>query len=115
MRWSDFTSVGECMDATEINLFTLTRQTDLYTSDLAVEGLARSGALAIQRDAVYRALALHPHSTSAELAVYMEVDRHLPARRLPDLKTLGRVDCVPKRKCRVTGRLCVTWVVKEIA
>jgi hypothetical protein len=101
------------MDGMDVNLFTLTRQMDPWTSDAAIESLGKGGQLAEQRQAVLRALQQHPSCTSAELAVYMEVDRHLPARRLPDLRNLGLVTEGPKRLCRIKGRMSVTWVAQE--
>jgi hypothetical protein len=40
------------------------------------------------------------------------LDRHMVARRLPDLKHDGLVEQGEMRTCKVTGRKAVTWRVK---
>jgi len=39
----------------------------------------------------------------------MDVDRVMPARRLPDLEKLGFVKKGDIRHCAATGSQCVTW------
>ncbi len=50
--------------------------------------------------------------TSAEIADMYDLDRHMVARRLPDLKHDGLVEQGEMRTCKVTGRKAVTWRVK---
>ncbi len=47
--------------------------------------------------------------TSAELADMMGVDRHLTARRLPDLKKQGLATQWGRNICTVNGTKAVTW------
>jgi len=51
----------------------------------------------------------HPHHTSKELSEYGHLDRFQIARRLPELETFGLVRKGRQRRCRVGGRLSVTW------
>jgi len=60
---------------------------------------------------VYRALVADPGTTSAELAARANLDRHLVAKRLPDLERGGLVKRGPTRECRVGGLQAVTWDV----
>jgi len=47
--------------------------------------------------------------TSAELAAYMETDRYVTARRLPDLRKRGLVEQCQKTTCTVSNTQAVTW------
>ena len=50
-----------------------------------------------------------PGSTSAELAMFYGLDRHMVARRLPDLEERGLVRRGEIRKCNAHGTNAVTW------
>lgn len=55
---------------------------------------------------------LHAQSrpfTSAEIAEAAGIDRHVVARRLPDLQHNGLVTRCSMRTCQVTGRPALTW------
>lgn len=58
---------------------------------------------------VYRALRAHDGSTSAELAQASGIDRHLCAKRLPNLETNQLVHKGDVRACRTNGSRAVTW------
>lgn len=87
----------------------LSRDWDPASSFEAADKLARSGKWRKQKAAVLKSLSENEGSTSAELAVIMAVDRHLTARRLPELKNQGYVVQGSARPCWVTRRRCVTW------
>ena len=87
----------------------LTRFTDPVTSHLAVEQIAKSGALAAQRQVCLRAVHDEPGLTAAEILAKVECERHVPSRRLPDLRKAGLVVSNRPRICRVTGSTSLTW------
>jgi len=76
----------------------------------AAEAHQASGNWTGQARAVLKALkALGGSVTSMELAHHMGVDRHLTARKLPDLRRQGFVENGPTRKCRILHKPCLTW------
>lgn len=87
----------------------LSHRNDPHTSFMAAEGVKKSLAFENQKTVVLEALKRNQGMTSAELAEYLGVSRHLPARRLPDLRREGKVRQGKARMCSVTKRLCVTW------
>jgi DNA-binding MarR family transcriptional regulator len=89
----------------------LSAKGDPATSYVAAEKMQRTGRLAGQRKAVLDALNRHSGSTSAELAEIMAIDRHITARRLPDLEQMGLIRKGPARYCAATRSQCVTWHV----
>lgn len=82
------------------------------TSLEAAEELKRSGRLNQQCRQVLEALRGTPGATSAELARFAGLDRHLVARRLPDLDRLRLVQRGEARLCMATGRRAITWSVR---
>lgn len=68
----------------------LARRTDPETSHEAAERLVESGRHGSQKAVVYAALCEHPGITSKELALRANLDRHVVARRLPDLREDGK-------------------------
>ncbi|MGD9724680.1 MAG: hypothetical protein AB7O68_26510 [Pirellulales bacterium] len=69
----------------------LARASDPPGSYVAAAHLVTSGQFASQRDLVHAALRLQPRPvTSKRLAQLMNADRHLVAKRLPDLEREGR-------------------------
>jgi len=88
----------------------LARGTDPSTSHEAAEQLIQTGTASNQRDACLAVLRQQDGQTSAEIGV-MVGDRHMPARRLPDLKKLGLVRKGEARVCRANGTRAVTWWV----
>lgn len=98
----------------QMNLFeqtlALSSRTDPETSRQAEKEIKSSGLLSIQLRETLEALLRYPKNlTSRELASRTRLDYHEVARRLPDLATLGLAKQGPKRRCRVGGKLCVTW------
>lgn len=95
----------------------LARTTDPASSHMAAREHVESGRNESQKEAALRLmqLALWAKSlpiTSMELAAMFKAERYTVARRLADLKADGKVIQSPRdqmRKCRVSGRLAVTW------
>ena len=98
----------------DLHLRTPARRMDPSTSHDAARALVDSGRLTEQMAATLHALgrwhtATDVWPTSAELAGD-DVDlRYQHARRLADLRHVGRVQNGEKRRCRVTGRMALTW------
>ena len=83
---------------------------DPITSHLAAEEITSNGTRDTQKRAVLNALMEEPlNITSMELARRMGVDRHMVAKRLPDLEDDGLVERQPERNCSVTKRKAITW------
>lgn len=87
------------------------RNSDSVGSFEAAERLHRTALSGRQRLAVYHALRDHQGATSKELAEFMGVDRHTPARRLKELEDAGWVRRGRQRKCRVSGVESLTWYI----
>lgn len=85
------------------------RRSDPPTSRQAADGVERSGRAAQQREAVLSRIRGRHGQTSAEVAAALGMERHAPARRLPELREAGLVRMGVPRVCEVTGRQCVTW------
>lgn len=85
------------------------RKSDPITSVLAAERVERSGSAASQREAVLSFVRSHSGLTSAEIAKAMQVNRQMPARRLPELAKVGLIRKGDKRTCGVAETLAVTW------
>ena len=92
------------------------RGSDPETSHLAGEDLTRSGRRESQRRLVYQAVCDYPGRTSAELSAIVGLDRHMVARRLPDLAATGQVVRGPPRKCAASNRshIATTWRPRRI-
>lgn len=50
-----------------------------------------------------------PGRTAAEIAQAARLKRHVPSRRLPELRLAGRVKNGPIRLCSVTGNPSLVW------
>ena len=89
----------------------LFRTTDPVTSSLAAEKLTRGGKRDSQKQQVLDYLRQHPGRwTSAEIAKYGHMERHMAARRLPDLEEDKLVQrCGTKYACSITGHAAVIW------
>ena len=88
-------------------LFSITRlfrRSDPHTSALAARMVS-----AHQTKSVLMFLIDNPNSTSAELAKVMRVDRHMTARRLPELARSGLAERGTPRKCTANGTMAITW------
>ena len=88
------------------------RRTDPRTSHEAAERVTQSGVRQNQARIVLAAVHMSPGLTSAELAERLSVNRQMPARRLPELKTAELVEQGPIRKCTIAGKNAVTWWAK---
>ena len=82
---------------------------DPETSRAAAAGMVRSGHLNAQAALVFEALRRRPGSTTAELARWLAIDRHIPARRMVELVRAGRVVRCEKRRCQVKWTLAHTY------
>ena len=90
----------------------LARRTDPKTSREAAHELIESGRLSNQCSTVFSALEKHGPCTSAELAFASGLDRHMVARRLPDLAKRQLVRRYDSRTCAVTSRSACVWKVQ---
>jgi len=86
------------------------RNTDPDTSHEAARDLVESGAQAQQQALVAAAVHKHPGLTSRELAFSAGLDRHMVARRLPELEADGQVVHGTPRECSHSGKRCQTWL-----
>jgi len=87
----------------------LARNTDPPTSHEAAESVERSGRAASQRHLCLLEVWKRPGSTAAEIAARTGLERHVPSRRLPELREAGQVKNGPQRICTVTGNPSMTW------
>lgn len=69
----------------------MARASDHDSSHAAADELEASGRARAQREQVLALVRRWPGMTSAQLARLGAVDRHLVARRLPDLRSAGRI------------------------
>ena len=89
------------------NPFDLSRQSDPETSRLAAAKAA--AASACQREACRMFVRAVPGLTAAEIAVKIGLERHVPSRRLPELRAAGEIMTGESRICAVTGNMSLTW------
>lgn len=85
------------------------RCTDPETSHAAAREADESGRTAKQRFIVLEYVERVPGATAAEIAVLAGLERHVPSRRLPELREAGLVRNGAARICRKTGRKSLTW------
>lgn len=86
------------------------RTSDPASSHAAAAYVADTGVARTQQCRVLAALKQCPHRTSNELAVECGMERHMVAKRLPELLKRGRVAVsTPKRRDQHTNRWAVTW------
>ncbi len=90
-----------------------TRRSDPKTSQTAARELATSGLAKTQRDLCLLAVRKSPGSTATEIAEAIDLERHAPSRRLPELRDAGLIINGPERRCRVLGRASITWLPAE--
>jgi len=86
------------------------RNTDPETSHEAARELVESGAQAQQQAQVAAAVRRHPGLTSRELAFSAGLDRHMVARRLPELEAEGVAVHGAPRICSMSRKRCQTWL-----
>lgn len=106
------------MSAAQIDLFSSprlytdtprSRVSDPESSHAAADEVKSSGRLAIQQSQVLAAVRQWPGRTSRELAQYMSADRHVVARRLPEIEVARKVRKGGLRECAIGHRLAVEW------
>ena len=98
-------------DYTPTNAAPIARNTDPSTSHEAADEITQSGKRANQKMLVLSLVRRFPLRTSAELSRLGNVDRHMVARRLPDLAGDLMVVSKSPRKCSVTGYNALVWEV----
>lgn len=84
------------------------RNTDPMSSHEAAER-QRHGRANTDAMAVLACVKAMQGATSAELAAFYGLDRHMIARRLPDLEERQLVRRGEIRKCKAHGTNAVTW------
>lgn len=87
------------------------RRTDPRTSHEAAREAEANGRAATHRAICLEEVRKNPGRTAAEIAAATGMERHVPSRRLPELREAGFVKNVEIRVCRVTGRNSMTWYV----
>lgn len=87
----------------------LARNNDPSTSHQAAEEVEASGIAASQRHRCLLEVWKKPGRTAAEIAEAAGLERHVPSRRLPELRQTGLVTNGEERICAVTGNLSMTW------
>jgi len=85
------------------------RSTDPSTSHDAAREAESSGRAAGQRLICLGQVLRVPGLTAAEIAVRTGLERHVPSRRLPELREQGLVRNGGERTCGETGRRSMTW------
>lgn len=85
------------------------RNTDPSTSHQAAGLAEESGMAASHRAMCLAQVTIRPGSTAAEIAVFAGLERHIPSRRLPELRAAGLVTNGLPRTCKETGNRSITW------
>lgn len=94
------------------NLFTArARLSDPSPSHEAAHDVEASGRAANQRALCFSVVRESPGLTAAEIAERADLERHVPSRRLPELREAGLVVNGEIRVCRVGNRNSMTWFV----
>lgn len=91
------------------NTMARARNTDPFTSHEAAREAEASGCASGQRHTCFEDVMNRPGQTAAEIAVATGLERHVPSRRLPELRDAGLVENREVRVCRITGRNSMTW------
>lgn len=89
----------------------LARNTDPPTSHEAAEQVEASGRAASQRHLCLLEVWKRSGQTAAEIAAAAGLKRHVPSRRLPELRQVGQVKNGPARICGITGNSSFTWLL----
>lgn len=85
------------------------RRWDPWTSHAAARRVESTGAASSQRARVLAYVREHPGETAAEIAHGLGMERHVPSRRLPELRRMRMVTSGEARVCRVCGTNQMTW------
>ena len=89
------------------------RKTDPATSHDAALEAESSGRAASQRATCFEEVMKTPGQTAAEIAAATGLERHVPSRRLPELREARCVTNGEVRPCRVAGRNSMTWYAAD--
>ena len=82
---------------------------DPFTSHQAAAEAEGSGLAASARAFCLAAVEARPGLTAGEYARDHHVERTVFGRRLPELRSDGKIKNGPVRECEVTGRASMTW------
>ncbi len=87
------------------------------TSALAYQSVMDSGYIGKKQKEVYAGLFRHQNSTGSELYSALGWNRN-PSHsnigtRLGELRDMGVVDELPKRRCKITGHLAIEWQTND--
>lgn len=85
------------------------RSVDPATSFAAARAVERSGAAGAQRSKCLEIVRARQGLTAAEIAREGGMERHVPSRRLPELRAGGMVRNGEPRVCAVMGSMAMTW------
>lgn len=85
------------------------RRSDPATSLEAAKAAEEGGRAQTDREACLSAVCLAPGLTAGEIATRLGLERHIPSRRLPELRAQGKVENGPARLCRVLDTKAMTW------
>ena len=91
------------------------RNADPQTSKDAAIHTEKTGSAATWRARVLQAVRERPGLTAGEYADWMDVERTVFGRRLPELVNLGLVRKGAARPCNISHIKGATWWPKEIA
>lgn len=97
------------MDLQQALTVPIARKSDEPTSHAAAREVTESGRREGQLLAVLALVRKYPGRTSLELASLSKLDRHVIARRLPELETAGYISRGEIRKCTAGNRSAMTW------
>ena len=90
------------------------RNSDPTTSHEAAATVERGGTASNQRERCLREVRMRPGLTAAEIAIRVGMERHVPSRRLPELREAGLVLNHEARICTVTLNRSLTWWPKQV-
>jgi hypothetical protein len=85
------------------------RATDPIGSHEAADRVTADGSADAQAAVVLGLVQRHPGRTSRELARLAQMDRHIVARRLPELRDNKLVKNGERRRCECSGVTALTW------
>lgn len=91
----------------------LSHRSDPDTSRAAAQRVVKTGIASRQRRSVLAAVERWPGRTTAELAVLMQCDRSVPARRMSELERAGLVERTDKRRCTVKSSMAGIYKVTD--
>lgn len=87
----------------------ISRSSDPISSKLTEKEITKSGIRKNQQTRVRDMVRSVPGSTSKELADFFNENRHMVARRLPEIEKLGIIRKGSIRQCSIGKRAAVTW------